>query len=344
MDLIQKSRDARQFMRAVASAAASGGFGPAAAEHARQWRDPHLTEWMERAVTQPSTADGAPALMPPGAAAIVELTRARSLIGRIRGLRRVPFRRDVAIATGGAEFQWIGEGAPAPVGRLQWSAADLVERKAGGIVALSQEILEFSDPAAEGLARAEIVNGLAAFLDRAFVDPALAETNASPASLTNGATPIPGSGDPLQDLQTLIEAAVDALGTGDGLTILMSDSVALRIAAALGSAGAPAFGVGGGTLFGVPVVTSSAMGDQMVAVHAPSVLLADDGRMTVDLSRHASVLMDTDPASVEQAADAAPAYTSLWQNNLVGLRIMRWVNWEPARDNAVHVLELQEGD
>jgi hypothetical protein len=77
---------------------------------------------------------------------------------------------------------------------------------------------------------------------------------------------------------------------------------------------------------------------RIVAVHAPSVLLADDGQTVIDISREASVIMDSAPSTVTQAAGAASIYTSLWQANLVGIRAERWINWGKARATAVDMI------
>jgi hypothetical protein len=58
--------------------------------------------------------------------------------------------------------------------------------KAAAISVLTEELVRFSNPAAEDVVRQDLARGIVQFLDRQFVDPSVAEvTNVSPASITN---------------------------------------------------------------------------------------------------------------------------------------------------------------
>jgi hypothetical protein len=52
----------------------------------------------------------------------------------------------------------------------------------------------------------------------------------------------------------------------------------------------------------------------------------------VDISREASVYLDSAPTD---PPDATAVLTSLWQANLVGLRVERYITWGKARSTAV---------
>ena len=52
----------------------------------------------------------------------------------------------------------------------------------------------------------------------------------------------------------------------------------------------------GGTLDGMPVIASDYVGDIVVLVNASDIYLADDGEITVDASREASLEMSDAPA------------------------------------------------
>jgi hypothetical protein len=73
----------------------------------------------------------------------------------------------------------------------------------------------------------------------------------------------------------------------------------------------------------------------VIALQPSLVLYADDGGVTIDASREASLQMDSAPMS---PADATTVYVSLWQTNCVGLRAERFVNWLRANANAVKYL------
>ena len=97
----------------------------------------------------------------------------------------------------------------------------------------------------------------------------------------------------------------------------------------------------GGTLFGLPVITSENVpatggsptdGHAMILAKASDILLADDGDIMIDASREASLQMDSTPDS---PATASTSLVSLWQHNMIGLRAERFATWARARASAV---------
>jgi hypothetical protein len=83
---------------------------------------------------------------------------------------------------------------------------------------------------------------------------------------------------------------------------------------------------------GIPVVISNNVGLRIILLHAPSILYADEGGVRIDVSREASVQMDSAPTDT---VDATTVYLSLWQRNLVGLKAERFITWVRARSTAV---------
>ena len=63
--------------------------------------------------------------------------------------------------------------------------------------------------------------------------------------------------------------------------------------------------------------------------YSAEILLADDGGVTIDVSREASLQMDNAPTA------GAQSLVSLWQNNMVALRAERFINWKRRRLQAV---------
>jgi hypothetical protein len=115
----------------------------------------------------------------------------------------------------------------------------------------------------------------------------------------------------------------------------MSEANAFALSTALTSNGVlvnPNLTAKGGSILGVPVVTSQSAGSVVALVHAPSILFADEGGVNIDVSREAAVEMNTTPTS---PVTASSVLVSLWQNNLVGLRAERFINWKRARTTSV---------
>ena len=102
---------------------------------------------------------------------------------------------------------------------------------------------------------------------------------------------------------------------------------------ALGQTEFPGINVDGGTLFGLQVITSNSVPSGHIILVKPSeVLLADDGVVTIDASREASLQMQSDPSVGDYQL------VSLWQTNMVGIRAERWINWKRRRDAAVYYI------
>jgi hypothetical protein len=124
----------------------------------------------------------------------------------------------------------------------------------------------------------------------------------------------------------------------DGVTFIMSPTNALSLSFRSNLDGSPQFpgvGMNGGSYRGINFVTSNTAGTNVIALQPSYILFADDGGVTIDASREASLQMDSAPMS---PVDATTVYVSLWQMNCVGLRAERFVNWKRAATNAVKYL------
>lgn len=340
----------------IALARAQGNLMQAfeVAKNNAQWmaETPEIADVLKAAVAAGTTTD--PAWAGPLVnyqiltSEFIELLRPATIIGRIPGLTKVPFKVKVPAQTGGASVGWVGEGAPKPVSALAFSSIVLDISKIAGIVALTEELVRLSNPSAESLVRNDLAAAIVQFMDREFVDPAKAATAVSPASITNGITGITPSGNDAAalraDISTLLASFLGAnLSVGSAVWI-MTQAQALRISMMQNPLGQPQFpgiGINGGTLDGVPVVASEnlppkggvpANGYPMILALASDILLADDGTVTIDASREASLQMDSAP---DNPATATTVFVSLWQANMVGIKAERYINWKRRRNNSV---------
>jgi HK97 family phage major capsid protein len=270
----------------------------------------------------------------------LDLLRPETILGKVSGFKRVPFNVSVPVQTGGGTYNWVGEGAPKPVGNLQFSSVTLGIAKAAGIIVISEELAKISSPSAEGVVRNDMIRGMAQYLDQQFIDPTVAAvTNVSPASITNLANGFATAGTSADNARTDIKKAI-TLFTQSNLAVsdavlIMSEANAFALSTALTTNGVlvnPGLTAKGGSILGVPVVTSQTAGNVVALVHTPSILFADDGGVNIDVSREASIEMNTTPTS---PVTASSAYISLWQLNLIGLKAERFINWKRARTTAV---------
>lgn len=279
----------------------------------------------------------------------IEYLRPLTIIGRIVGLTRVPFKVKIGRQTGGATVNWVGEGAPKPLTSMAFDSVTLDFAKIAGIIVLNEELLRLGTPSAELLVRNDLAKAIVQFMDAQFVDPTKAAVaNVSPASITNGVTPIAATGTTgaalRADMKTLLSQFLTNNMQVSDVVILMSQRLALGISLmtnSLGQGEFPGLSLNGGDLLKLPVITSENIpstgssptdGDPIIVVSAPDILLADDGQVTIDASREASLQMDTAPDS---PATASTVMVSLWQQNQIALRAERWVNWAKRRSTAV---------
>jgi len=331
----------------------------APAEIAKQmWPEmPELQTILRTAVTPGNTTDttwASPLVEYTNLASeFVDLLRPATIIGRIPGLTRVPFNVKIPRATTDPTVNWVGEGKVKPVSSMAFDSITLDHTKVAGIVPITEELLRFSSPSAEMLIRNALVAAVAYLTDRDFLDPTKAEAvGVSPASITNGVTPITATGttaDALRDdLGTLLSEYAEANMGLSGLVLVMTAQQAIKISLMRNSLGQKEFdtiGIGGGTLEGIPVVISENIvstggspvdGGLIVAINAPEILLADDGQVNVDMSREASLQMETTPDS---PASASTVLTSLWQHNMVAFRAERMIHWKARRSGAVQFIQ-----
>lgn len=286
------------------------------------------------------------------ASEFIEYLRPRTIIGRIPGLRLVPFKVKVQRQTAVASVGWVGEGKPKPVGKGAFDSVTLDLTKIAGIIALTEELVRLSNPSAEALAREDLAGGIIQLMDQDFVDPdKTAVANVSPASITNGVTPIAATGTAYANLKADVKSIFDlflaANISPEGMVILMRQSLALSLSlmeTSLGNPIFPSLNINGGTAFGLPVVTSENIpytedspqeGTPIIFVKAPDIMLADDGQVMIDVSREASIQMDSAP---DDPASASTVLVSLWQHNMVGIRAERAINWVKRRSAAVQMI------
>lgn len=277
----------------------------------------------------------------------------RTIIGRIPGLRKVPFNIKVQRALTVASVNWVGEGKPKPLGRGTLDTVTLGYTKIAGIVPLTDELVRFSNPSVEAMVRDQLASGIVQLMDHDFMDPEKAlVANVSPASITNGVTGVSATGTAYANVAADVGTALgnfDAarIDTSD-LVVVMNSRRARALSLSLNSLGQklfPDLTTVGGTFLGYPVVVSGnidytedspAEGDSIFFIKPSDILLADDGGVDISISREASVQMDSAP---DDPATASTVLVSAFQHNLVLIRAERFVNWLKARDAAVQYIK-----
>jgi HK97 family phage major capsid protein len=285
----------------------------------------------------------------------VEYLRPQTILGKfgtngIPSLRRVPFRVPLISQTAGGSGAWVGEGKAKPVTSFDFSRTTLEPLKVANICILTDEVIRDSSPSAEAIVRDQLVQALVGVIDTDFVAVANNGTaNVKPASITNAAPNGASSGSDAEgvrdDIRSLLGEYIAANNPPSTGVLIMRSDTALAISMMVNALGQTEFngiGMGGGTLLGIPVITSQYVESGIVIMaNASDIYLADDGGFRLDMSREATVeMLDGSLAgdSIAVVPGTAASTVSLWQTNSVGFLAERTLNWAARRASAVAYL------
>lgn len=284
------------------------------------------------------------------ASEFIDFLRPMTVLGKLQGLRRVPFNIRVASQTSSSTGYWVGQGAPVPVSKPGVSSQTLGIAKCAGLVSIDEELAMSSSPSAELLVRDDLAKTIATFLDVQLLDPNVAAVaNVNPASLTNGLTAIVPTGTAAANLRTDLATMLKSWAQGDldaskGVWI-MTPNQALNIGLLLNSLGLPLYpgiNITGGELLGLPVIVSNSAnipgspdsGNMIVLVNPQEIFLADEGQVTIQVSNEASIQMLDNPTNTSTGSTTATSMVSMFQTHSLALRATRYINWSKRRSLA----------
>jgi HK97 family phage major capsid protein len=233
---------------------------------------------------------------------------------------------------------WVGEGHPVPVARATWSQVTTGVSSLATIFVVSEDLLRMGDPRTRALITRQASRQLARALDTTFLGSAVA-TSTSPAGLLSAAPQL-GGGSPAnvgRDLSELFAYVTD--GRASAPVLFMSPRVALYLAT-LDESLFRDVGINGGTIAGIPVITSAAAGSLITLLDADQ-LATFDGGVEVQPSHVASVEMLDNPTN-DAATATATSVVSLFQTNSAAVKLVQLCDWRLLADDAVAFIELSE--
>ncbi len=312
-----------------------------------RWPRSRHIDLITRAAADPgmASADGSPAnwgssLATPQAlaSAFVEFLRPQTVLGRMTGFRPVPFNVTFPRQTGVAAVGWVSESGVTPVGEMSFETDTFGISKIGGIVVFTKELAQYSRPAAEALIQRDLLAAVAAFQDQAFLDPDADGGGAGPASISYAAAEIVSSGNDASHVEIDLMQLVSAISTNrSALYFVMRPDTALSLATLrTGDVRTfPDVGMTGGSIWGVPVITSnnvlpsdtSPSLNRIYLIDASEILVAE-GDVELDASGQ---------ATLDMAGSTSPNF-SLWQRDCVGVKIVRAIRWQRRHLGAVAYL------
>lgn len=286
----------------------------------------------------------------------IDFLRPRTIVGQfgagnVPSLRRVPFNVRIPGKTSAGTAAWVGEGYRKKVTKSGYEAQTLTWAKIAAISVVTDELSRFSDPAIQTLVRDDLADAVIERMDIDFVDPDKAVgtgASASPASITNGVTPIASSGTDADSVRADIAALwaeADATNLPTASAVYITDAKTARALSLLrnplGATEFPGVTMAGGSIDSVPLIVSNyvpsdSSGSLFILAFASEIYLADDGVVTIDLSKEATIFLDDDAAN---ATPTAAQLVSMFQTNQTAIRAERWCRWQKRRPQAVAFLD-----
>jgi hypothetical protein len=284
----------------------------------------------EKAAVGVGGVDWASTELSAGGREILGLANQLSVVGRIGNFRKVPFNTRVSAVTAGATGSFTAPATPKPVRKLSLSELiTLTPKKATATLIISAELFRVEDQSASVLIRNDLVRAVADAIDTVFLS-ADAATTAAPAGILSGVTAISASSDASVYVKVLIES---------GYSGNLDTSVFIARPETWAEFARPGLDIGirDGTFLRAPALVSrNAPDNKLILLDPTRIAMAAENELAVDVSTDAAVQMDDGPTS---PPDANTVLTSLWQENLVGLRAERLINWT-APSGAVGCLSL----
>jgi HK97 family phage major capsid protein len=343
------------FTRYAMALARSKGNLVQAVEISKQWHDstPEVETVLKAAVASGDTTSSNWAVELADytymASEFIDLLRPATIIGRIQGFRRVPFMIRMPAVAAGVSAAWVGQGLGKPLSSMDFDTVTLAQNKIACIVVLTEELVRFSSPAAEAVVRQDMIDAMSQYMDQQFIDPLVAVSGTvRPASITNGASNNATTGTTIAaittDVGVLMNKFIAANITLRAGVWVMHPRTALYLSmlrTAQDVFAYPTIQMSGGSFYGMPVITSANVpidtgnDTYMILMDASEVFLADDGGVSLDISREASLNM----VNTSDAKDNPTTMVSLWQHNLVGLRAERYITYKRRRTAAVSYIK-----
>src|SRR5262245_35719742 len=215
------------------------------------------------------------------------------------------------------------EGSSKTLSRLSLTGSDLDTVKATGQIVLSEEVLK-NTVAGNSFFQRELQIALARATNAVFLPLLVAGASIASSGLTATAV--------RQDLRTLL-ANVNS-GSDSKLFLIVTRTIGEALAVMGDNSGGPAFPnatVQGGSIDGIDIIISDeATTGEMILVDATAIAAGQEG-IVLDSSREATLQFDSAPDSPPTASTVV---TSLWQADLVALRVERFVGAKLLRSDA----------
>jgi hypothetical protein len=247
------------------------------------------------------------------ASGFLALAYSSSLLGRIPGLRRIPFETRIPVENTGASYAWVTEGGPKPVAQMSFGTGVTISRlKSVGIVVFSAELIRQMPDGTEAAVRDTLIGGLTSHTDTSFLSTSAAVAATSPAGILAGLTPVTPGANFAASIDALLAAFFAARPSAQQVSLIAGPAKAAQLRTLNSGAGV-----------GHDIVITSAAGTKVIALDGTAIYYADGG-FEIDVSQQAAIQMNSTP---DNPSTSTTVLHSLWQNNLLAYKVERYLNW-----------------
>jgi hypothetical protein len=236
----------------------------------------------------------------------------------------VPTPRQSDSRTGGG---WVGPTTAIPVARSFLDPLTFKPWLLGSIVVFADELLRA--PNTDAVIRNMIFGAQGRVESSKFLDPSVAATDESPASITHDAVSVPWTGNVPTDLSNLLDAIET---TGKGLALMARPGTLAMLAVGLG---APL------SSHGIAILPCPNAPRRLVVAADLSEIAVASTAIAIDPSNEATLEMESEPSqSLGAGSPLAPVPTevvSLFQANSTAYKVSRYVNWSPREGSVAYI-------
>lgn len=279
----------------------------------------------------------------------IEFLYGRTVFDRLP-LKPVPARVRIKGQDGAFTANWVGESKAIPVSAGNYSEIDLTPLKVTAMAVISNELIEDSSPAADGLVMDGLSDAHMQKVDSTFFSAAAASAGVSPAGILNGVSALTPSGTDeaavRADMQALAYPFVTAK-MASGLMFVMNSAQGLALGSFVNTFSQPAFpGINenGGTFMGRTALTGDNVtpGD-IILLRPQDIWKIGDGGIQLSMSDTATIEMNDAPAGASDTPVAMASHAvSMFQTESTAFKLVRRINFQKRRSNAVQAISNAE--
>jgi hypothetical protein len=247
-----------------------------------------------------------------------------------------------AVSAPGASF--VGQGAPAPLERLDADTVYAIPARLPVLVTVTAEMLKGPDPARAAGVLVTLCGGIVRDRqDAAFLSADARDAGNRPAGLLAAATDC-GTGSPAALPAALADLWAACRGGNPARPFfLCSGETAIALATLPDADGGGLFraiaAVGTGTIAGTPQIATPAAGDKLILVDAAAIGVCDAG-LVADASMAAALQMADDPTN-DATTGTATTMVSMFQTHAIALRLTRLIDWHIAFADTASYITIQ---